>query len=114
MTIQILLNNQATALPGMVGRSPGLGPLAYEFVLANWEALARLAGDGPFGGRNWLLPGALDGSADPVAAQRLLADQQRVVGASGVSTAERVAASIVERHRLREREAGPLAQALLQ
>lgn len=103
-----LPSNQSAALPGMVGSSPSMAGQAYRFVLANWDALARLAGDG----RHWLLPGAARGSSEPALAQQMLDDQQRLAGAGGVSSAQRMAQAMLARHRLREREAGPLAAAL--
>ena len=86
--------------------------MSYAFVLDHWAALAKAAGDGVFGGRNWLLPGTAYWSADAALAQRLLADQARLTGATGESTARRVAAGIEVRRRLREREADVLAPVL--
>jgi aminopeptidase N len=102
----------SVALPGLVGEAPALSPLAYEFVLAHWDALMRLAGVGPFGGRHWLLPGAAGASSDPQLARRLPEDQRRLAGVAGASAAERVASAIVVRQRLRQREAEPFAAAL--
>jgi len=99
-------------LPSKVGERPSLGPLAYEFVLANWSTLSRLAGNGVFGGQNWLLPGASYWSADTAVARQLLLDQQRLAGAAGASTAHQAATGIELRHQLREREAVRLAAAL--
>jgi aminopeptidase N len=104
--------SQSTALPGRVGDNPALVSLAYRFVLAHWDALARLAGDGPFGGRHWLLPSSAGSSSEPAMAQQLLLDQHRLAGTSGASSAQRMAASIQARHRLREREAEQLPGAL--
>lgn len=104
--------DMAAEIVGKVGERPALGPLAYAFVLEHWAALAPLAGDGVFGGRHWLLPGAAYWSADAEQARRLLADQQRLSGAAGVSPAQRVAAGIEVRRRLREREAAALPAAL--
>jgi aminopeptidase N len=102
----------AAALPGSVAAVPSLAALAYDFSVEHWEALLRLAGTGPFGGRHWLLPGAAGRSADPELARRLLEDQQRLDGTAGASSAETVAAAILVRHRLREREATALAAVL--
>ncbi len=104
--------SQSAALPGMVGDNPALVSRAYRFVLTHWDALARLAGDGPFGGRHWLLPNAAGSSSEPALAQQLLLDQQRLAGASGASSAQRMAAGIQARHRLREREAEQLSGTL--
>ena len=104
--------NMSAALPGMVGRARGQAPLAYQFVRDHWSALALVAGEGPFGGRHWLLPGSAWWSNEPGAAQQLLDDQQRLSGAAGASTAAQAAAAIEVRQRLRGREAATLAQAL--
>ncbi|HSV69987.1 MAG TPA: M1 family metallopeptidase [Methylibium sp.] len=96
----------------MLGRQPALSAQQYEFVLAHWEALARRSGDTVFGGRNWLLPRAAWGSNDPALARRLEADQQRLAGGPGASTAARAAASIAARQRVRQREAEALGRAL--
>jgi hypothetical protein len=98
-------------LPSLVGEQPSLAPLAYDFVLKHWQVLAQLAGDGGFG-RHWLLPGALNMSSDPEAARRMVADQQRLDGAAGDSTAQQVLATVQNRDRLRQREAAALARAL--
>ena len=86
--------------------------MAYDFVLEHWAALAQLAGDSAFGGRHWLLPGAASSSSEPGMASRMQADQQRLDGAAGASTAAQAAAAIATRARLREREASALATAL--
>lgn len=107
-----LAPNQAAAVPGMVGAHPVHSQRAYGFVVAHWDALNRLAGEGPFGGRYSLLPGAASASSEPALAQRLLQDQESLAGAAGVSSARRTAAAIQARHRLREREAERLAKVL--
>jgi aminopeptidase N len=99
----------SAAIPGAIGERPSLGPLAYAFVLDHWKELSRLAGNGVFGGQNWLLPGAAYWSSDPAMAMRLLQDQKRVTGDTGDSTAQIAAQGIAVRHRLREREAARLA-----
>jgi len=99
-------------LVNAMGAVPALIPQVYAFAVEHWQALARLGGDGPFGGRNWLLPGIAWWANDTQMAQRLLQDQQRLAGPTGASTAERVAASIQLRARLREREVSALAAAL--
>ena len=100
--------NIRSAIPGMVGANPAHGSTSYDFVLQHWDSLQRAAGVGPFGGRNWLLPGAAASAHDLVMAARLLQDQQRVAGEAGASTAARIAQVIEQRHRLREREAAAL------
>ncbi len=86
--------------------------VAYDFVVAHWDAYKRLAGEGPFGGHHWLLPGVVASSSDSAVARALLADQKRLAGAAGDSPAARIAAEINNRSRLREREAPALATAL--
>jgi aminopeptidase N len=103
----------STAIPGMVGANPAHGSLSYDFVVKHWDTLQRAAGVGPFGGRNWLLPGAAASAHEPAVAARLLQDQQRLAGSAGASTAANIAQVIEQRHRLREREAGPLASVLI-
>jgi hypothetical protein len=107
-----LPNDISSSLPGAVGSEPALSPLAYDFVVAHWAELSRLAGEGSFGGRYWLLPSAAESSSDPAVARRMVADQQRLAGAAGKSAAARTAAMIENRIRLREREAPALAAAL--
>jgi len=101
-----------SAIPGTVGGNPLHSSMSYDFVVQHWDTLQGLAGSGPFGGRNWLLPDAAASAHDPAVAARLLQDQARLAGAAGASTAARVAQVIQQRHRLREREAGPLAPVL--
>lgn len=107
-----LPNDISSNLPGTVAREPTLAPMAYGFVVAHWAELAALAGDGPFGGRHWLLPNAAASSSDPAVARTLLADQRRLAGAAGDSAAARTAAAIETRSRLRLREAPALALSL--
>jgi aminopeptidase N len=107
-----LPNDISSSLPGAVGSEPALSPLAYEFVIAHWSELSRLAGEGAFGGRYWLLPGAAAASSDDAVADVLVADQQRLAGAAGESAAAQIAAMIKNRSRLRMREAPALAAAL--
>lgn len=102
----------SSQLPGELGSEPSLSPLAYAFVVAHWAELSKMAGDGPFGGRNWLLPAAAGGSNDPAVARALVVDQRRLAGEAGASAAARIAAAIDNRSRLRAREAPALAAAL--
>lgn len=89
-----------------------MGSLAYAFVAENWAALARLAGTNVFAGKQWLLPGAASRASDVAVAQRLLDDQERLLGAPGAANAAREATAIRTRQRLREREATRIAEAL--
>jgi hypothetical protein len=107
-----LPNDISSSLPGAVGGEPDMSPMAYEFVVTHWAQLSKLAGEGPFGGRYWLLPSAVESSSDPAAARKMVADQQRLAGAAGSSAAARTAASIDNRSRLRAREATALGAAL--
>ena len=100
-----LPNDISSSLPGAVGGEPAMSPMVYDFVVNHWAQLGRLAGDGPFGGRYWLLPSAAESSSDPAMARRLVADQQRLAGTAGASAAARTAAAIENRSRLRAREA---------
>jgi aminopeptidase N len=100
-----LPNDISSSLPGAVGGEPAMSPMAYEFVVTHWAQLSKLAGEGPFGGRYWLLPGAVESSSDPAAARKMVADQQRLAGTAGSSAAARTAATIDNRSRLRAREA---------
>jgi aminopeptidase N len=107
-----LPNDISSSLPGAVGSEPAMSALAYDFVVAHWAELSRLAGEGSFGGRYWLLPGAAGSSSDATMARRLVTDQQRLAGAPGSSAAAQTAATIENRSRLRLREAPALATAL--
>lgn len=107
-----LPNDISSSLPGKLGGAPALSALAYDFVVAHWDKFSQLAGEGPFGGRYWLLPSAAGASSDPALAHRLVADQQRLAGAAGSAAAAQAAAKIDNRSRLREREAPALAAAL--
>ena len=100
------------SLLNQLGAVAALRTQVYEFAVEHWPALARLGGEGAFGGRNWLLPGIAWWSSDVALATRLLEDQQRLAGTTGESTAQRAAASIQTRARLREREATGLIAAL--
>ena len=104
--------NIAIWIPGLVAGEPAMVPMAYDFTLKHWDALARLAGTGVFGGRVWLLPGAVGVSSDNALATRMLADQQRLAGPTGNSAAAQRVASVALRSALREREAPTLAGAL--
>jgi aminopeptidase N len=107
-----LPNDIGSSVPGTLARNPAWVMPCYDFVVAHWEQYKRLAGDGPFGGQLWLLPNAVAASSDPAMARRLIVDQERLAGAAGASSAQRVAAAIDNRSRLREREAPALAAAL--
>jgi aminopeptidase N len=103
---------QAGNLPGAVAENPVHGELVYEHVRRHWAAWSALAGDGVFGGRNWLLPQSAGQLADAAWAERLRADQRALAGPTGASSAATVGARIEARHRLREREATGTAQQL--
>jgi aminopeptidase N len=101
--------NIASAVPALVGATPGMAPLAYGFAVKHFAALAKLAGDGLFGGRQLILPGSTGASADAGLAARMLADQARLAGPDGASAAATAAAAIKVRAALREREGQRLA-----
>ena len=103
--------NIALALPRLVSDRSPFGGQSYAWVLANWEALAALAGDAMFA-RHGLLPGAASAFSDPARAVQLVADQQRSAGADGAVPAARAAAAIALRAAVRQRDAAAL-QALL-
>jgi aminopeptidase N len=100
-----LPTNIACELPGMVADAGRFGERAYAFTKQNFEALAKLAGIGPFGGSLWLLPNAAQSFHDGAQAAALLEDQQRLAGQAGTAEAARVAARIRLHAAVREREA---------
>ena len=95
--------NIAASIAGMVGERSPLGTLAYDFTLANWDRLARLAG-GNWAGSSWLLPGAASRFNDRARAARLVADQKRKAGPDGAVPAARVSAAIELSAAVRQRE----------
>jgi aminopeptidase N len=103
--------NIASRLPGMVAGNPAHGELAYRFTLEHWAALSDLAGT-MFGARSWLLPAAAEGFNRPEDAQRLLRDQQRLLGETGTANAERIAAQITLLAAVQAREAERLREPL--
>ncbi len=100
-----LPTNIATELPGMVADAGRFGERAYEFTKQNFDALAKLAGIGPFGGSLWLLPNAAQAFHDGAQAAALQEDQRRLAGEAGTAEAGRVAARIRLHAAVREREA---------
>jgi len=104
--------NVSAAIPSYVAGIPANSEKAYMHVLEHWDAYAKLAGTNTFSGRQWLLPRTASGSTDAGFAQRLLADQKRLLGDEGTTNAASEAAAIVSRSRLREREGGRLEPAL--
>ena len=100
-------------IPSYVAGLPAGGPAAYAFVIANWEQLAALAGQGPFQGRQWLLPQAAAWAADESWAQRLLDDNRRLLAGVGSANAERESAAIRVRAKLRHLEGERLLPVLL-
>ena len=100
-----LPTNIACELPGRVADAGRFGARAYEFTKQNFDALAKLAGIGPFGGSLWLLPNAAQAFHDGAQAAALLEDQRRLAGEAGTAEAARVAARIRLYAAVREREA---------
>lgn len=109
---EALPGNIALALLSEMTWRPALRPVVHEFVIAHWEPLTRRAGDGAFGGRHWILPGVWSTATTAADAERLLAEQARLDGPEGASTAASVAERIRARERLRQREGERLAEAL--
>ncbi len=103
--------NIAASIPGMVAERSPLGVLAYDFTLANWDRLAKLAG-GNWAGSSWLLPSAANRFNDRARAARLVADQQRKAGPDGAVPAARVSAEIELLAAVRQREAQTLEKQL--
>ncbi len=103
--------NIAASIPGMVAERSPLGVLAYDFSLANWDRLAKLAG-GNWAGSSWLLPSAANRFNDRARAARLVADQQRKAGPDGAAPAARVSAEIELLAAVRQREAQALEKQL--
>jgi aminopeptidase N len=89
-------------VPRLLARTPGLGPLVYDFAVEHWSPLAKIAGDMS---TPWLLPGAASWAADGDYAQRLALDQARLAGSKGQAAADQAVAAIRTRMLLREREA---------
>ncbi len=106
-----LPGNIAVELPGMVADQPAHGEMAYRHVLQHWPRLAERAGT-MFGAQGWLLPDAASSFSNADDAVRLRADQLRLAGPTGASSAARVAAAIEMRAALRNREAERLPAAL--
>ena len=107
----VLPPNIAAAIPGMVGEQSPWGVLAYDFTLANWGRLARLAG-GNWSGSSWLLPSAAAQFNDLARASSLVADQRRKAGKDGAVPAAKVGAAIELRAAVKRREARQLEKQL--
>jgi aminopeptidase N len=106
-----LPNNVAPWLPGMVSNEPAHAAVAYAFVVDHWGQLAEKLGD-ISGARVWLLPDASESFNDPAAAQRLVADQERLAGGPGAAPASQAAVQIELRSVIRARESERLGKAL--
>lgn len=99
--------NIAASLPGMVAERSPFAVLAYDFTLANWDALAKLASSN-FGTRNWLLPStALHGNDRARIAPMRIA-QTATAGADGDMPAAQAAANVSLLADVRDRETAPL------
>ncbi|MEO5735743.1 MAG: M1 family metallopeptidase [Rubrivivax sp.] len=98
--------NIAAALPEMVATHSPFTDLAYEFTLANWHALAKLAGSN-FGARNWLLPAAAQFN-DRARIAPMRAAQTERAGPDGNMPAAQRAARIGLLADVRDREASAL------
>jgi aminopeptidase N len=106
-----LPTNVAGAFPRRLAMHSGQAAAAYAHVLTHWAAWERLAGPRE---RRSLLPDIAYVAADASLADRLLADQVRLLGsgeADGSTPAARAAAQIRHRAALRSREAQALTEA---
>jgi aminopeptidase N len=103
--------NIASSLPRLVARWSPHGDVAYDFTLAHWDQLARLAGQ-HFSADAWLLPGAAWRFNERERAQRLRDDQRRKADAAAAAPAEQGAARIELLADVREREAAAMERAL--
>ncbi|HEU0204244.1 MAG TPA: ERAP1-like C-terminal domain-containing protein [Burkholderiaceae bacterium] len=91
-----------------IGESSGHPELARAFVREHFVRLAAKASDWS---RSWLLPGAYAGLSDEAAADELLGEQEKRLGADArhpTGPAAQVAATIRERAAVRAREAEQL------
>jgi len=102
----------ASRIPGMVARNARVSGRAYAFAVEHFGDLVKMADNGPFGGRSWLLPSSAGNAAERSDAARLLADQQRLAGADAMGPARQVAEQIERRAAWRERHAAALQAAL--
>jgi aminopeptidase N len=100
----------AVVLPGLMAERGRHGELAYRHVLDHWAAYLRLAGS-PWT-QSRLLPSAASGFNDLAQAERLRADQQRLLGDAGAMMAARTAARIELAARLKQRDSEVLARRL--
>lgn len=106
-----LPTNVQAAFPRWLAIRSGQAEAAYAHLLAHWEAWAAAAGPDA---RRSLLPDVASVLADAAAADRLLADQARLLGpaeAEGSTPAARAAAQIRHRAAVRSREAQALTGA---
>nr|WP_231402972.1 M1 family aminopeptidase [Caenimonas aquaedulcis] len=101
----------AAALPAMMAESTRLGPVAYQLTVEFWEPLARAAGES-LAGKQSLLPRAAIALSSSADAEQVIADQIRLMGEAGRLPAEREAAAVLVRARLKAREEVGLAAAL--
>jgi len=102
----VLPNNIAARLPGLVAGHAHHANLAYQFTLAHYPALAKIAGD-MFGASSWLLPQAAAGFSSPQQARQLILDQARLVGEKGATYAALTAARIELKAAIRARSTSP-------
>lgn len=99
----------STSLPALVANLSPFADLAYEWSVAHWQELAALSGADAFGAKAWLLPATTGRMWRREDATRLLADQERLMGAAGSMTARRMAETLERRATWRERDAAALA-----
>ncbi|MDQ2780190.1 MAG: M1 family metallopeptidase, partial [Pseudomonadota bacterium] len=99
--------NIAARLPGMVAGQSPFATLAYDFTLANWDALAALASSN-FGTRNWLLPNTALYGNDRAGIAPMRAAQTDKAGPDGDMPAAQATANISLLADVRDREIAPL------
>lgn len=82
--------NIAASLPGRIGLNGAHADAAYEYVIAHFRQFADLAGE-QFAATNELLPSIARGFNQRAAADRLLADQARLLPQGGPQAAQMAA-----------------------
>ncbi len=98
-------------LPMFISERSARGSMVYDYLVQHWDEYLKLSSGG-FGGRYRMLPAASSHFNETQRADRLLADQQRFNGADGALPAGRAASRIRLLAAVRQREAGPLGDAL--
>jgi aminopeptidase N len=113
-TLELTLTDEwqpgvATRMATQVGGAGGHSELAFTFVRQNFATLAAKSGDR---GRLWLLPGSAGAFNESAWADRLLTEQNALLGEAGRDPAQRVAERIREKSAIRATEGERLARQL--